>query len=678
MVNKKILAIIQARYNSTRLPGKVCKNILNEISVLEVIIRRLKKSKNLSQIVIATSDDINDAKIIKICKKLNVKFYVGSEFDVLDRFYKTAIRFKANHILRITADCPLVDPALIDSSIKKYLEIKPDYLSNTIDSTYPDGLDIEIFSFSVLRNAWNNCKDIDDREHVTPYIIKNKKFKKISIKSKDDYSFLRLTIDHEVDLKLIKHVYNHFKPNIYFSLQDVIKLRNKNKKIFNINNYLKRNEGMKIKIGQKLWLRAKDIIPGGNQFLSKKSELYLPDQWPAYFKKSKGCYVTDLSNRKYLDMTMGIGTNILGYANSIVDNAVKKIIDKGIMSTLNCPEEVELAEKFLSMHPWAEQAKFARTGGEANAIAVRLARTYSKKTNIAICGYHGWHDWYLASNIKSKKNLDEHLLSGLEPNGVPKNLKNTIFSFSYNNFNQLQEIIRKNNIGIIKMEVARNFKPTNNFLIKVRKIATKNNIILIFDECTSGFRQNLGGLHKLYKVNPDIAVFGKSLGNGYPITAIIGKKRIMSCAKNTFISSTFWSERIGYVAALKTIEVMEKTKSWKKITNIGNYIRRKWKEKAKKYSLPIKISGLAALSTFYIDLPNKLKYKTFITQEMLKSGIITNNSIYVCIDHNKKNINKYLKILDICFKKIAIFEKKQNIDQYLEGPVCQTSFKRLN
>ena len=223
MVNKKILAIIQARYNSTRLPGKVCKNILNEISVLEVIIRRLKKSKNLSQIIIATSDDINDAKIIKICKKLNVKFYVGSEFDVLDRFYKAAIRFKANHILRITADCPLVDPALIDSSIKKYLKIKPDYLSNTIESTYPDGLDIEIFSFSALSNAWKNCKDINDREHVTPYIIKNKRFKKINIKSKDDYPFLRLTIDHEVDLKLIKHVYNHFKPNIYFSLQDVIK-----------------------------------------------------------------------------------------------------------------------------------------------------------------------------------------------------------------------------------------------------------------------------------------------------------------------------------------------------------------------------------------------------------------------------------------------------------------------
>jgi len=678
MVKKKILAIIQARYNSNRLPGKVCKKIIKNMSVIEVIILRLKKSKKINQIVVSTSDNIKDKKIINICKKLNIKFFIGNETDVLDRFYKTAVKFNADHILRITSDCPLADPLLIDSFIEKYLKKKPDYLSNTIRPTYPDGLDIEIFNFNTLKNAWKNCKNINDREHVTQYIVKNKNLKKINIKNKNDYSSLRLTLDHETDLKLIKHIYNYFKPNIFFSWQDVIKLRNKQKKIFNINSHLKRNEGMVTTKGQKLWLRAQDIIPGGNQFLSKKSELYLPNQWPAYFKKSKDCYVTDLSNKKYLDLTMGIGTNILGYANSIIDKAVKKTINMGTMSTLNCPEEVELAEKLLQIHPWAEQAKFAKTGGEANAIAVRLARTYSKKNNIAICGYHGWHDWYLASNINNKKNLDEHLLSGLQPNGVPKNLKDTIFTFSYNNIEQLKKLIKKKNIGIIKMEVERNIEPKNNFLNKVRELATKNKIILIFDECTSGFRQNFGGLHKLYKVNPDIAIFGKSLGNGYPISAIIGKKKILSCSQNTFISSTFWSDRIGYVAALKTLEVMEKTNSWKKITDIGNYIKNQWKKKAKKYSLPIKISGLASLTTFYIDLPNKLKYKTYITQEMLKYGIITNNSIYVSVHHNKKNINYYLKILDKCFKNIAIFEVNQNIDLHLNGPVCQNSFKRLN
>ncbi len=678
MVNKNFIAIIQARYNSSRLPGKVCKKIIKNFSVIETIILRLKKSKKIDQIVLSTSSNINDKKIIQICKRLKIKFFIGSENDVLDRFYKTALKFKADNIVRITSDCPLVDPLLIDDFIKKFLEKKPDYLSNAIEPSYPDGLDIEIFNFKTLKKTWKNCKNLSDREHVTQYMIKNKNFYKINIKSKIDYSFLRLTLDYGIDLKLIKYIYNYFKPNIFFTLKDIIKLRNKNKKIFSINSHIERNEGMKINKGQKLWERAKDIIPGGNQFLSKKSELYLPNQWPAYFKKSKDCFVTDLSNKTYLDLTMGIGTNILGYANPSVDEAVKNIIKQGTMSTLNCPEEVELAEKLLKIHPWAEQAKFAKTGGEANAVAVRIARSYSKKDNIAICGYHGWHDWYLALNITNKKNLDEHLLSGLEINGVPKKLKNTIFTFSYNNIDQLKKIIREKNIGIIKMEVARNFKPKNRFLSKVREIATKNKVVLIFDECTSGFRQNFGGLHKLYKVNPDIAIFGKSLGNGYPITAIIGKKKIMNCSQNSFISSTFWSERIGYVAALKTLEVMEKKKSWKKITNMGNFIKKQWMKLAKKYSLPIKISGLSALSTFYIDLPNKLKYKTYITQEMLRSGIITNNSVYVCIHHNKKNIKYYLKVLDKCFKNIAIFEKKQNIDEYLNGPVCQTSFKRLN
>ncbi len=678
MVKKNFLAIIQARYDSYRLPGKICKKIVKNLSVIEIIISRLKKSKKIDQIVVSTSNNINDKKIIEICKKFKIRYFIGSENDVLDRFYKTALKFRAKNILRITGDCPMVDPFMVDKFIEKFVLLKPDYLSNTIKPTYPDGLDLEIFSFNTLKKTWKNCKDKHDREHVTQYMIKNKKFNKVNIKNKVNYSNLRFTLDYELDLKLIKYIYNYFKPNIYFSFNEIINIKNKYKDIFEINSNIKRNEGMKTSKGQKLWQRAKDIIPGGNQFLSKKSELYLPNQWPAYFKKSKDCFVTDLSNKKYLDLTMGIGTNILGYANSSIDKAVKDTISKGTMSTLNCPEEVELAERLIEIHPWAEQVKFAKTGGEANAVAVRLARSYSKKDNIAICGYHGWHDWYLALNIKNKKNLDEHLLSGLEVNGVPKNLKNTIFTFSYNDINKLKKLINKNNIGIIKMEVARNFTPKNNFLNKVRELATKNKIVLIFDECTSGFRQNFGGLHKLYGVNPDVAIFGKSLGNGYPITAIIGKKEIMSCSQNTFISSTFWSERIGFVAALKTLELMKKEKSWKKITTMGDYIKQRWKILAKKYSLPIKISGLSALATFYIDVPNRLKYKTYITQEMLKSGVITNNSIYVCIHHKKKDINFYLKVLDKCFKNIALFEKNQNIDEYLNGPVCQTSFKRLN
>jgi len=430
--------------------------------------------------------------------------------------------------------------------------------------------------------------------------------------------------------------------------------------------------------GQKLWSRAKNTIAGGNMLFSKRPDVYLPELWPCYFKSTKGCEVTDLDNKTYYDLSqMSVGTNTLGYSNEKVDDAVNKAIKKGNMSTLNAPEEVYLAEKLLKMHPWADKVRFARTGGEANSIAVRLARASTSKKNIAFCGYHGWHDWYLAANIKSN-NLSGHLLNGLNVEGVPNNLKDTIYPFRYNDFESLEKLIVKKNIGIIKMEVVRNEMPKNNFLKKVRNIATKNNIILIFDECTTGFRQTFGGIHKIFKINPDIMILGKALGNGYAITSVLGKNRIMKNIKNTFISSTFWTERIGSVAALKTLEVMENTKSWKKITKIGNEIRKNWKRIAKKNNLEILIAGIPALSSFSFKSKHNNFYKTLITKEMLKKGFLASNSIYTSIAHNKKILKIYYQELDNVFKKIKEIENSNNIKKYLTIKESTKSFARLN
>ena len=286
---------------------------------------------------------------------------------------------------------------------------------------------------------------------------------------------------------------------------------------------------------------------------SKRSDLLLPEKWISYYSKTKGAYIWDLNNKKYLDMLFFVGTCTLGYNHNQINQHVKKIVNKGVMSSLNCPEEVELAEKLIELHPWAEMARFCRSGGEANSVAIRIARAASGNDRVAICGYHGWHDWYLSANLKKNK-LNNHIIPGLPIKGVPKSLKNTVFPFEYNNFSQLEKIVKQHKIGTIKMEVARSTQPKNDFLKKVRNLANKYKIILIFDECTSGFRQTYGGMHKLYNVTPDIAMFGKALGNGYAITSVIGKKEIMNCAQDSFISSTFWTERIGPAAALKTLE----------------------------------------------------------------------------------------------------------------------------
>ena len=430
---------------------------------------------------------------------------------------------------------------------------------------------------------------------------------------------------------------------------------------------------------QDLYKRAKNIIPGGTMLLSKRPEMFLPEQWPAYFSKAKGCKVWDLDGKEYIDVSiMGIGTNILGYGNDEVDQAVIKTINAGNMSTFNCPEEVYLAEKLIEMHPWAHMARFTRSGGEANAVAIRIARVASGKDNVAICGYHGWHDWYLSANLGDDKNLAGHLLPGLNPNGVPKNLRKTVFPFNYNDFEELKKLVDTQNIGTIIMEVSRNAGPENNFLQNVRTLATENNIVLIFDECTSGFRQTFGGLYKLYGVEPDMAMFGKAMGNGYAINAVIGKREIMESAQRTFISSTFWTERIGPTAALKTLEVMEREKTWITITETGKRIAQKWNELSKQQGISINVFGLPALISFSFNYENALAYKTLITQELLKSGYLAATSIYVSIVHTESILNSYLEELEKVFRLIKECENgKIDINSLLEGPICHSGFKRL-
>jgi glutamate-1-semialdehyde aminotransferase len=429
--------------------------------------------------------------------------------------------------------------------------------------------------------------------------------------------------------------------------------------------------------GQLLYTKAKKLIPGGTMLLSKRPEMHLPENWPSYFEKAKGCYVWDLNNNKYTDMLMGIGPNALGYGNNHVDQAVQNAISKGNMSTFSCPEEVELAERLIDLHPWADMARFARSGGEANSIAIRIARAASKKDNVAVCGYHGWHDWYLSVNL-SGDGLNDHLLPGLDPLGVPKNLKNSVFPFEYNNFEQLEKLVDNQNIGVIKMEVQRNLPPSNNFLEKVRALATKKNIVLIFDECSSGFRETFGGLHKKYNVNPDMAMFGKTMGNGYAVTAVIGKRDVMEVAQGSFISSTFWTERVGSVAALETIKVMERIKSWEILPQYGMTLKAKLNELANLNDIDINISGLNAIPSFSFNSSNHLYLKTFVTQEMLKKGFLCSNIFYICTEHHPNIFENFFDALNDIFVKIKTLEDGEGVLSHLEGPVCHGGFSRLN
>lgn len=431
---------------------------------------------------------------------------------------------------------------------------------------------------------------------------------------------------------------------------------------------------------QEFYVRAKKIIPGGTQLLSKRPEMFLPDLWPSYYKKAKGCEVWDLDGNKYFDFAcMGVGSCTLGYADDDINNAVIKALSNGSMCTLNSYEEVELAEKLIELHPWAEMVRFARTGGEACSIAVRIARAATGRDKVLFCGYHGWHDWYLSANLGDNSKLDEQLLPGLKPSGVVRNLKNTALPFLYNNLNSLEKVVEENakDVAAIIMEPRRGEAPTDEFLLGVRKIASKIGAVLIFDEVTSGFRVNIGGIHKTMCVNPDMAVFGKALGNGYAISAVIGIKNVMEASQHSFISSTFWTERLGYVAALETLKKMEKINSTKQLIIRGDEINECWKTNAAKYGIKINITGISPLTHINFEYNNALEIQTLYTQIMLQKGFLLGASVYSTVAYNDDIIQKFNIATDEAFREISNAIESDNITSKLKGRVKHNGFKRL-
>ena len=431
--------------------------------------------------------------------------------------------------------------------------------------------------------------------------------------------------------------------------------------------------------GIKLWKRAKKIIPGGSQLLSKRSEMFLPEQWPSYYKKAKGVEIWDLDGNKYIDMSiMGIGACILGYADDDVNKAVKEAVDAGSMATFNCPEEVELAELLLNLNPWAGMIRYARTGGEAMAVAVRIARAHSRKDSIAFCGYHGWHDWYLAANLACDANLDGHLLPGLEPKGVPRGLIGTSIPFNYNKIDELEDIIDKNSdVGVIIVEPIRHHEPEKDFLSNVRKIANEIDAVLIFDEITSGWRLNVGGAHVLYNVYPDIAVYGKAMSNGFPMAAIVGKSDIMDATQTTFISSTYWTDRIGPVASLATINKMQKNNVPTHLCEIGNLISSGWEKLAKEHDLNVLLEGIPPLPTFIFNDQESQALHTLFTQEMLERGFLASKSVYVSYVHNPQYLETYFENVNDVFGVIKRAIEQNKVTELLKGPVAHIGFKRL-
>lgn len=432
--------------------------------------------------------------------------------------------------------------------------------------------------------------------------------------------------------------------------------------------------------GPLLYDAARELIPGGVQLLSKRPELFAPEQWPAYFAEARGCEVVDLDGKTYIDFThCGVGACLLGYAHPQVTAAVVRRVECGSVCTLNSPEEVELARALVDLHPWSDQVRLARGGGEALAIAVRIARAQMRRDVVAFCGYHGWHDWYLAANLGEGDSLDGHLLPGLQPAGVPRSLRGTALPFAYNRIDQLREIVASDGprLAAVVMEPLRNAQPAPGFLEDVRALCDSCGARLIFDEVTTGFRLRFGGAHGLFGVDPDVAVYAKALGNGHPIAAVIGRREVMEAAQDSFISSTSWTDGVGPAAAVATLGVMRQTDVPRHVRECGEEFRTGLTSLAERHRVPLVLGGLPALTSIGFDHPEAAALGTMLTVRMLDRRFLCGSAFYPTLAHRREHIDRFLAAAEPVLAELADAIEKGDIRNRIGGPVRQSGFTRL-
>ncbi len=431
---------------------------------------------------------------------------------------------------------------------------------------------------------------------------------------------------------------------------------------------------------QDQYARAKEIIPGGTQLLSKRPEMFAPGKWPAYYEQAIGCEVVDTSGRRFIDMSHnGILACILGFADPDVNAAVIRRVQLGSMATQQTHDEVLLAELLLEIHPWAEKARFTRTGGEAASVAVRIARASTGREKVAFCGYHGWHDWYLAANLTGDHALEGHLLPGLEPAGVPRSLQGTALPFGYNRLDELDALLANHGdeLAAIVMEPTRHTDPDPGFLEGVRERATRVGARLIFDEISIGWRLCLGGAHLKFNVEPDIAIFAKAISNGFAMGAVIGRAETMAAAEGSFISSAYWTEGVGPAAALATVEKLRRIDAPKHLADIGGRYLEGWKKLGEETGVPVKAGGRPELALPGFDHPEANALMTLFTTRMLDHGFLAGGAFSPTMAHEPLHVDRCLAAARIVFGEIREAIDKGDALERIGHRPKHTMFARL-
>jgi glutamate-1-semialdehyde 2,1-aminomutase len=433
---------------------------------------------------------------------------------------------------------------------------------------------------------------------------------------------------------------------------------------------IQRKRSRSISRSLELWEEAQQLIPGGSQLLSRRPQLFAFGVSPIFAEKAKGAYFWDVDGNRYLDLSMSVGAVLLGYCDPDVEAAFDRQQEKSTIFSLIPPVEIEAARLLTEVIPCAEMVRFGKSGGEANAVAVRIARAFTGRTKVAFCGYHGWHDWYIAANLDNSKWLDSYLLPGVEARGIPAELRNTAIPFQYNDIDSLKQVLEnyRGSVACVIMEASRTLLPQAGFLEDVREVTQQHGVLLIFDEIVTGFRLALGGAQQFYGVKPDLATLGKTIANGYPLTAIVGRRDIMELSKDLFVSSTFWDDAATLAAGVATVAKMRELNVPKRIAKQGRRYMAEWNALAERHRLSAQVTGSPASSMIVFQPSGQItprQQSTLYIQEMARRGIFCGNGFNLCLAHREKELETILAAADETLAVIRKAVDDGDITKYL-------------
>ena len=635
---------------------------IGNTTVLEFLLHRLSQASSINEIVVATTDQAQDNDVEDTLRNSQYKCFRGSENDVLNRYVSAALSFDADIIVRITGDCPLVDPQLVDDCVNELLTKDLDYVSNcnNVANPLPDGFDVEVFTVSSLLLLQKISIIPAYKEHVTFGYFKTGLFSIGSVEYDHNFGHQRVTLDYAEDFEVISKIVDAMGSE-YWDWSKIANFLDSHKHIMKANSHVVRNASWDISLNPPnnnsdgIFDRDK-YIPNSSGLLSKRADQFSPGLWPKNYVKAKGQVIWAEQNKLYLDYSIGgIGATTLGYSFDFVNDRVISAIKNGSATSINSQLELEASQKLIDVIPWVDSLRFTRSGGEATTLAVRLARAFSGKNTVLFSGYHGWHDWYLSAAFKHK--LGNHLLPEIPIAGVPEALADTSHPFEYGDSSNFLDILNanKDSVGVVILEPMRYSEPDRDFLRLVRDECLSRGIVLIFDEISCGFRFNNSAVHLDIDITPDMVVFSKSLGNGFPIACVAGRKEVMEAARISFISSTTHTECVGFAAMNAVLEYYENNDVADGLAQRGKAIRDILLNAADRYGLEVTTKGLDQLWSwsFKFDDDTNRMLQTIVTESMLRNSILFSNRFYSTLGIDPDMYILFERAILIAFKKVS-------------------------